>query len=78
VHLEEKVNAANRATYPRHAYPSKRAFRAQKRRDAKVAERAVWNLVSGCAFTPARDNALALLRAVREIRRQFSVKEWGR
>ena len=63
--------------YPSWAYPSARAFRTAKRRDAKRAERAVWELLCGAAYTPMK-NVGAMLEEVREYRKQLSVKNWGR
>lgn len=63
--------------YPSWSYPSARAFRAAKRRDAKHAERAIWKLPGGAGFTPMR-NVGVLLAQVREYRKQLSVKNWGR
>lgn len=68
---------SKRVPYPNWRYPSLRAFKAQKRRDAKAAEKALHDLLVGCAFTPSRNVGL-LLEQVQEIRKRFSVKEWGR
>lgn len=58
-------------------FPTMHAWRSHKRRQAKIARRAVHDLLIGCAFTPARQIGVILGEMDRVIE-ELSVKNWGR
>lgn len=66
-----------RKDYPYWAYPSRRAFRVQKRAAVRRVLKALDELRLGCAYTPAKDIGV-VTEQVREWQRLMSVKEWGR
>lgn len=60
-------------------YGSRRAFRAEKRRQVREVERALGNLRNGCAYLPNGTVEVDQITAAVKVLRQItSVKEWGR
>ena len=70
---------SGRVDYPHWAYPSRRAFMAQKRRELDAAIRAVDEAFVGCAYLPSCNSAAYRVRtALRELRESIRVAKVGR
>jgi hypothetical protein len=54
-----------------------RAWRTQKRREIRAVEKAMETFNMGAAATPTRDSG-EVMRTIRKMREQMSVKNWGR
>lgn len=65
-------------TYPEHAYPSARSFKAKKRADAKAALKALQELRLGCAYMPTQGKIIDAIELIEESIDLMSAKNWGR
>jgi hypothetical protein len=64
--------------WPHWSHRTKREWKADVRRRAAEADRALARLNFGSAFTPAGLAIDAALKQVQQIRQLLSEKEWGR
>jgi hypothetical protein len=69
--------------YPKHAYPSARAFRAAKRRAVRQALETLTDddgIAMGCMYLPedGYETVCRIRDDLNRLRKQLSVKEWGR
>ena len=67
--------------YPHWAYPSLRAFKAQKRADMRRLIKALAKYRTGCAYTPRESDSVVvdlIARLLDEAKDALSVKKWGR
>jgi hypothetical protein len=65
--------------YPAHAFPSARAFKAEKRAHLRALRKAYEALRMGCAYFPDGDGEMGRIEsAIESLERKLSAKEWGR
>ena len=55
-----------------------REFKQLKRRQVRIAEKAVLQLMRGSAYVPSGFYTAHLRRELADIKRDLSIKEWGR
>jgi hypothetical protein len=65
-------------SYPKHAYPNARSFKAQKRRDLRALVKAADEFRMGCAYVPDQDAVSSLFAAIECLQSAMSAKIWGR
>ncbi|KKM85940.1 hypothetical protein LCGC14_1284050 [marine sediment metagenome] len=71
----------NTEALPKHMrrrYTTLRGFRCWKRAEARMASEILYELLRGCAYTPARQEISEAVQLIRTARRKMSVKSWGR
>ena len=67
-----------KVTYPKHAYKSVRAFKAEKRADMRAALRAIDQLRMGCFYVPGGHQIIEAMRLLEQARYQMRADKWGR
>ena len=69
----------NRLASPlRWKYATLREYKSDMRSRAILADKAIDDLCSGCAFSPAYSEISELRKLVKLVRERQSVKRWGR
>jgi len=69
----------NKRIWPDHIrniYGTPAEFRKKKRLEVRVAERALLQLLRGCAFTQGGRDIVIALNAIREAKKKLSVKNF--
>lgn len=70
----------NTKHFPAHMkkeFPTIHSWRKHKRAQAKIAKKAIHDLLIGCAYTPAK-NVGMMHQMIDEVVEQLSIKQWGR
>ena len=77
--LRRRVTMPRSDKYPYWAYPSRRAFKVEKRRALRDIRKAIYTLRQGCAYLPTGAGPVSEIDAIVErLQKELGVKKWGR